>query len=143
MPHTERPHHDDVETVVGPSVHVEGDFASEGNILVKGMVSGSVKTSKLLTAEPGSKISANVRAGSAIISGMVKGNVRVDDRLEITSSAQIVGDVDCKVLVVEAGAKLLGKVSMKDVEVDIPKTEKKTGGLIPRRPKPEGEEAGE
>ena len=26
---------DEVETVVGPSVHVEGDFSSEGNILVK------------------------------------------------------------------------------------------------------------
>jgi cytoskeletal protein CcmA (bactofilin family) len=35
---------DEVETVVGPSVHVEGDFASEGNIIVKGMVSGNVKT---------------------------------------------------------------------------------------------------
>ena len=27
--------HDEVETIVGPSVNVEGDFASEGNIVVK------------------------------------------------------------------------------------------------------------
>jgi hypothetical protein len=32
---------DEVETVVGPSVNVEGDFASEGNIVVKGTVAGS------------------------------------------------------------------------------------------------------
>ena len=34
----EAPQHgmqDEVETVVGPSVNVEGDFASEGNIVVK------------------------------------------------------------------------------------------------------------
>ena len=110
--------HDDVETVVGPSVHVEGDFASEGNILVKGIVSGNVKTSKLLTAEQGSKILANVRAGSAVISGSVRGNVKVDDRMEVTSSAQILGDVDCAVLVVEAGAKLHGKVTMKGIEIE-------------------------
>ncbi len=109
---------DDVETVVGPSVHVEGDFASEGNILVKGIVSGSVKTSKLLTAETGSKILANVKAGSAIISGSIKGNVKVADRLEVTASAQIAGDIDCKVLVVEAGAKIHGKVNMKGIEIE-------------------------
>jgi cytoskeletal protein CcmA (bactofilin family) len=63
---------DEVETVVGPSVNVEGDFASEGNIVVKGTVSGSVATSKFLLVEQGAKIVANVRAGSAKISGEVK-----------------------------------------------------------------------
>jgi cytoskeletal protein CcmA (bactofilin family) len=123
---------DDVETVVGPSVHVEGDFASEGNILVKGIVSGSVKTSKLLTAEPGSKILANVRAGNAVISGSIKGNVKIVDRIEVTTSAQIAGDVECKVLVVEAGARIHGKVTMKGIEIDVPKSEKK-GGIISRK----------
>ncbi|MBU1895522.1 polymer-forming cytoskeletal protein, partial [Patescibacteria group bacterium] len=57
--HQESSVHDDVETVVGPSVTVEGDFASEGRILVKGTVCGSVATSKLLTVEVGAKILAN------------------------------------------------------------------------------------
>ena len=34
---------DEVETVVGPSVNVEGDFASEGNIIVK-TSGGDIKT---------------------------------------------------------------------------------------------------
>lgn len=119
-----RQDHDDVETVVGPSVHVEGDFASEGNILVKGMVSGNVKTSKLLTVEPGAKISANVKAGNAIISGEIKGNVRVADRLEVTGTAQIAGDIVCKVLVVEAGALLHGKVAMKGIDIELPSKSK-------------------
>ncbi len=110
--------HDDVETVVGPSVHVEGDFSSEGNILVKGMVSGSVRTSKVLTAEAGAKIMANVRAGSAIISGEIRGSVKADERLELTSSARILGDIECLVLVVEAGALIVGKITMKGIEDD-------------------------
>jgi cytoskeletal protein CcmA (bactofilin family) len=121
--------HDDVETVVGPSVHVEGDFSSEGNILIKGVVSGNVKTVKLFTSEKGSKVLANVKAGNAVISGAIKGNVKVEDRLEITASAQIAGDIDCKVLVVEAGALLKGKISMKGFEMEMPKTEKKSGIL--------------
>jgi len=117
--------HDEIETVVGPSVHVEGDFASEGNILVKGTVSGSVKTSKLLTVEPGARIIANVRAGSAVISGEIKGNVKIMERLDITSTARILGDVECSVLVIEAGALLHGKVSMDGIESEGGKSEKK------------------
>lgn len=116
---------DTVETVVGPSVVVEGDFASEGNILVKGTVSGNVKTGKLLTVESGAKILANIKAGNAVISGSVKGNVRVDDRLELTESAQVSGDVSCNTLVIAAGALLYGKVSMKGVDIDDLKTERK------------------
>lgn len=104
--------HDDIETVVGPSVHVEGDFSSEGNILVKGMVSGNVKTSRLLTVEPGAKITANVKASNAVISGEIKGNVRVLERLDLTETARISGDIFCKVLSVEAGALVVGKVTM-------------------------------
>jgi len=111
---------DDVETVVGPSVHVEGDFVSNGNIMVKGSVSGNVKTSKLLTTEPGSQILANVSAGDAIIAGNVKGNVKVSEQLEITATAQVLGDISCQVLVVEGGALIKGKVTMKGLSIDTP-----------------------
>ena len=113
---------DEVETVVGPSVNVEGDFSSEGNIVVKGTVSGSVKTSKLLTVEKGAQIFANVRAGNAIISGGVKGNVKVADRLELHETAQIMGDIDCKTLSVAPGALLQGKVSKIKNRVEVPES---------------------
>lgn len=115
---------DDVETVVGPSVHVEGDFASEGNIVVKGIVSGSVKTSRLLTVEQGAKILASVKAESAIISGQIKGNLKVKTQLELTESAQILGDIACSTLVVAPGAMIHGKVVMKGIDIEA--KEKKT-----------------
>lgn len=117
--------HDEVETVVGPSVNVEGDFVSEGNIVVKGTVSGSVKTSKLLTVEKGAKIFADVKAGNAVVSGSIKGNVKVADRLDLTATAQVGGDVTCKVLSVEAGALIQGKMTMKGINLENPKAEKK------------------
>src|SRR3989344_3971895 len=107
---------DEVETVVGPSVNVEGDFASEGNIVVKGTVAGSVRTSKHLSVEQGAKIMANVKAGGAQIAGEVKGNIKVKDSLELTSTARIMGEVEAKILVVEAGALICGKVMMPGLE---------------------------
>ena len=120
--------HDEVETVVGPSVNVEGDFASEGNIIVKGTVSGSVKTSKLLVVESGARIFANVRAGSAIVSGEIKGDVIVADRLEVRETAQIAGDVECDVLVVAAGALLHGRVTMRGINPELTKADRPRGG---------------
>jgi len=107
---------DEVETVVGPSVNVEGDFSSEGNIIVKGMVAGSVHTSKHLSVEQGARIMANVRAGSAQIAGEVKGNMKVKEVLELTSTARILGDLEVKTLIVEAGALISGKVMMPGFE---------------------------
>ncbi|MDD2656781.1 MAG: polymer-forming cytoskeletal protein [Patescibacteria group bacterium] len=122
--HAQHHEEDQVETVVGPSVVVEGDFVSEGNILVKGTVSGNVKTGRLLTVEEGAKILANVKAGDAIISGEVQGNVKVDGKLELTASARLLGDISCETLVIEAGALLQGKVSMDGLE-GMSKNEKK------------------
>lgn len=115
---------DDIETVVGPSVVVEGDFASDGNILVKGTVSGNVTTSRVLRVENGAKILANVKAGEALISGHIKGNVRIADKLELTDTAQILGDVQCQTLVVAAGALMQGKITMKGIVMDEVKPER-------------------
>ncbi len=124
-PMSESSGNDAVETIVGPSMHVEGDFSSEGNITIKGSVAGSIQTSQLIRVEEGARIHANVKAGSAVISGQVKGNIRADDRLEITSSAQILGDIQCATIAIEPGAILQGKITMPGLEIE--------GGTQPNR----------
>jgi cytoskeletal protein CcmA (bactofilin family) len=101
-----------VETVVGPSVHVQGEFKSKGDIIVKGIVSGDVKTNQLLTVESGAEIDADVRANSATISGEVEGSVTVSDKLDITETAKIQGDIRCETLVVAPGAVIQGNIQM-------------------------------
>ena len=113
---------DDVETVVGPSVNVEGDLSSNGNIVVKGSVMGSINTSKLLTAEKGSKIIANVRAGNAHVAGEIKGNVKIKESLELTSTSRVLGDISVKTLSVEPGAVIYGKITMPGVDTSERKT---------------------
>ena len=131
---------DTVETVVGPSVHVEGDFSSEGNILVKGSVAGNVKTSRLLTVEEGAKISANVKAGEAVVAGEISGNVRVTDRVDLLSTARVAGDISCKVLSVEAGALVHGKITMKGID-DLKSGVTRKRGLAKKTKKATADEA--
>ncbi len=98
----------DNETVIGASVKVDGDFTSEGNVLVQGIVNGSLKTTGDLRIEEGAKVKADVEAANAIVSGSIKGNVTVQSNLELGASASIEGDITTKVLSIEPGAVLHG-----------------------------------
>lgn len=99
----------EVETIIGPSVQVEGDFVAAGDIVVEGIVSGKIKTEKNLRIGHDAKIYANVQAGSALIAGEVQGNVKVRGALELTESAKVFGDVRADLLTIASGAIIHGK----------------------------------
>lgn len=100
------------ETVVGPSVKIQGDLNSEGNIKIEGQVNGKINTSQSVYAGQASKITADILAGNAIIAGEVMGNIKVSGNLVLQSTAKIKGDVTCAILRVEDGAIFSGKCSM-------------------------------
>lgn len=100
---------EEIETIIGPSVNVEGDFVAAGNVVVEGSVSGNLKTDKHLRVGNNAKIMANVSAGNAIVSGEIHGNISVKESLELTSSAKIFGDITTKSIAVASGAVLNGK----------------------------------
>lgn len=101
-----------VETVIGPTVKVEGNFVGEGDVVVEGSVTGSLKTAKNLRVGSAAKIKADVDADNIFIAGEIRGNVRARGRLELAASGRIYGNVDATVLVIEAGAVLHGKCQM-------------------------------
>ena len=101
-----------METVVGPSVKVQGDFISQGNIVIEGEVKGSIKTDKQLRVEEGAKIDADVSAEGALLAGEVRGNIHILGTAELTPTAKLYGDLEAKTLIVAAGAVLHGRVIM-------------------------------
>jgi len=105
-------HNSDIDTIIGPSVKVEGNFVGEGDVTVEGIVVGSVKTSKNLQIGQAAKIKADVEAENITISGEIRGNVICRGKLEMSSSSKIFGNVQTASLSVEAGAILHGKCKM-------------------------------
>ena len=102
------------ESIVGPSVRIDGDLKSNGNLRIDGSVLGKVKTSQNLFIGETANISADVEAENAVVSGTVQGNVKVSGGLSITSTGKLMGDINCGVLKVEEGAYFAGKCQMKD-----------------------------
>lgn len=113
------------ETVIGPSVKVKGDFHGMGNIIVEGVLSGTLKTSGNLTVGEKAKITASIEAKEASIAGEIRGNIKTRGYLEISSSAKIFGDIEASVLSIEKGALINGKCTMGASESSKPETTKK------------------
>lgn len=113
----------DEETVIAHGVRVEGDFASQGAVLIEGDVKGTIQVGGDLRIGESSHVEADVTAQNAIIGGTVKGNLRIIGRLELQSSAQVDGDISVETLSVQSGAKINGSLNMSgkavvDQEVD-------------------------
>jgi cytoskeletal protein CcmA (bactofilin family) len=102
----------EAETIIGPTVKVKGNFHGQGNIIIEGIVEGSVKTTNHLFIAEKAKILANVEAKEANIGGRIDGNIKVTGYLKLSSSAIINGDIEASELSVEKGALINGQCLM-------------------------------
>ncbi len=106
------------ETIVGPSVKIQGDLNSEGNIRIEGGVMGKVHTTQSVHIGEAAQLVADVQAGNAIVAGQVQGNIKVAGNLILQATARVAGDISCGILRVEDGAQFTGKCNMKGAAVD-------------------------
>ncbi|MEK7158642.1 MAG: polymer-forming cytoskeletal protein [Patescibacteria group bacterium] len=98
-----------VETVIGSTVHLEGDFVGEQDVLVEGAVTGTLKTKGNLRVGEKAVVEAEVEANSAVIAGTIRGNVTVKDKIDLQASAQVEGDLVAQTISVEPGATIRGR----------------------------------
>lgn len=106
----------ETETIVGPSVKVEGDFHGEGSIIVEGRVNGTLKTNQNLKIGTNAKIKADVEAANILIAGEVTGNLLIKEKTELKSTAKVTGDITTQIISIETGAVLNGKcISGKEI----------------------------
>ncbi len=107
-------------TVIAEGVRLEGEFKSRGDVQVEGEVLGTVETNAILTVGSKAKVKASVKAVDAVVAGEIMGNVTVSGKLELKQNANIIGDINCKTIMVEAGAKMQGNVKCNDGKSDTP-----------------------
>ncbi len=114
----------EIETVIGPTIKVKGNFHGKGNIVVEGILNGSLKTEGNVLIGNNAKITASVEAKNIKVGGEIQGNVKCGGYLEIEASAKIMGDVECETISIEKGAQINGKYSMSASSAPKEKVEK-------------------
>jgi cytoskeletal protein CcmA (bactofilin family) len=103
-----------VDALIGPQVIIRGDVEFSGGLYVEGKVIGKVIASEgaqaMLTVAENGAIEGEVVASTVVISGRMDGDVHASDRVELTATARVNGNVHYKVVEMAAGAQLTGRL---------------------------------
>ena len=110
--------HPSITSIIGPSVKVEGEFSGQGNLKIEGNISGKIFVENSIEISTGARVNANIEAEKVKIAGRVKGNIKAKKEVILLPSANVRGDIAAQKIAVELGAKLNGKCTIQDEEVE-------------------------
>ncbi len=95
--------------VLSSDVEIKGTVKFSHDLIVDGKIEGDIQSSGNLTVGENARLKAEIKTGTVVVYGKVHGNMTATDRVELKASAEVVGDIKAKVLIIEAGAIFVGK----------------------------------
>jgi cytoskeletal protein CcmA (bactofilin family) len=96
-------------SVIDHGCDAEGRLAFVGAVAMNGKFRGELFSADTLFLGAEGDIEAEVQVTTGIISGQVKGNITARERIELSRSARIFGNIVTPVLVLEEGAVFDGQ----------------------------------
>jgi cytoskeletal protein CcmA (bactofilin family) len=102
---------------VGGGTVLSGEAVFKGMLRVDGHLTGRITSENgTLIVSSGGRVDADINVATAKINGVVNGDIVARERLEFGRTAQVFGDVQTPVLVIEEGAVFEGNCRMKSIE---------------------------
>jgi len=95
--------------VLSSDVEIKGIVKFQHDLIVDGKIEGDIQSTGNLTVGENARIKAEIKTGTVIVYGKVHGNMAASERVELKASAEVIGDIKAKVLMIEAGAIFVGK----------------------------------
>ena len=99
-------------TVVSESSTIIGDIETRGPLMVSGRVRGNGMVGGMLSVGNSAEWEGDISAKSAVLAGKVTGRVYIEEKLEVSASAVISGEIVAKVLAIANGARIEGEVTV-------------------------------
>lgn len=104
-------------TYIAPNSEFHGTLHVENNLLVDGIVHGSVEVrGDMEIAAEGLVEGPEVRAKNLTVHGVLKARVLVEGKLTLSRTARIEGDISANSLSIENGAYYTGHIATGDVK---------------------------
>ncbi len=103
-----------IDTLIGAGTVIDGDISFSGGMRIDGEVNGNVtaipgKPSTLVLSEQGS-VNGEVNVTHLVVNGEILGAVTASEYLELHAKARVTGDVNYKILEIQVGAILEGRL---------------------------------
>ena len=100
-------------SVVGPSIIVQGDMTGDEDLVVQGRVEGSISLKKnLVTVGKDGRVNATVNAQSIRIEGTVEGELHGREQVIVTRTGSVSGNIVAPRVTLEDGCRFKGAIDM-------------------------------
>jgi cytoskeletal protein CcmA (bactofilin family) len=99
--------------MIGKTITIKGDITGEENLVIEGRVDGTVqlKNNDLTVGQSG-RVTANLTANVVRIDGEVKGDIVGGEKVVITKTGKVQGNIVGPRVTLEDGAKFKGSIDM-------------------------------
>ena len=110
----------EIDTLIGTNTKVSGDIEFSGGLHVDGYIKGNIQsepntTSVLSIAEQG-VVEGSVSVPHVVLNGTVKGDVSARERVELGTTARVIGNVFYNLIEMAIGAEINGKLIHEPIE---------------------------
>jgi cytoskeletal protein CcmA (bactofilin family) len=103
---------EDFDTILSPDIDFSGTLNFEKPFLIRGKVSGEISARGLLVIDEEAVVNANINASRVIIRGKVKGDVNAAEKVEVTITGKLAGNVTAPEIFMETGCVFNGRCTM-------------------------------
>ena len=108
------PHDSDDRTVIARPSKIEGRVSGSGEIVVNGLVNGTIDAAGTVKVADQGRVEATVHGKIVTIAGTVAGDITADERIELEPSARVDGNLTAPRILIKDGATFRGQVNMKE-----------------------------
>ena len=102
----------DFDTILSADMEFTGTLHFEKPFLIRGKVSGEINATGLLVIDENAVVNANIHALRVLIRGQVKGDVTAVDKVEVTVTGRLIGNVTAPEIYMETGCVFNGRCTM-------------------------------
>jgi len=99
-------------STLGATLCFKGDLVADEDVVIQGLVEGSILHTRSLTIGVQGRVVGQTRARRLLVEGKVEGNLYALENVTLRSGAIVRGDVFAPRLSIEEGVQLSGRVDM-------------------------------
>ena len=110
--HSDTIEEEDFDTILSPDIDFSGTLNFEKPFLIQGRVSGEINAKGLLVIDEEAVVHADIHTSRVIIRGFVKGDVTAAEKVEITVTGKLEGNVTAPEIYMETGCTFNGRCTM-------------------------------
>ena len=104
---------------IGRSLVIRGELIGREDLFIEGQVDGKIELPDHdLTTGPESRIHATISAKAVVVLGEISGDITAREKVELTATSRVTGDIIAPSLSIADGACLIGAVNISGVQGD-------------------------